>query len=489
MRSVCWLLLPALAACSGYSGGNTPGYGGSLPGALLDGGATGDAGPADAGGPLLDGGYADAGAFLDGGYPDGGAFADAGLPDGGADAGATFADAGPSAGGLADAGMGAFDAGLGFGGASDAGPPGADCAGLMPTAQPMPVSHQAIYSTAGGLAYCGLPTADGQGVVSFEQSGSDHPSFTLLSPAGATQGSLSLWHGSLWPQPAGFIADSGSSTEQTVAVTAFDEHGHALSGTPVQGAGIYTPDLLGGLLLTGQFALGNEPPQPASGLALFMFNTDASVRYGPIPLGASASLFGAGIDLFDRALVIFDGSGLFGAGAVGAAWFDTSGAPLTGPFRLLSGFVAGTSTWFETSPLLGGGIAVRRMDSGPGDVRTSQWLVTVPSGLAQPGPAPAWLTARPDTNLSIVRGGLAYATTPWSANESPCAQRVEVLSPAGNSCGALEYAVDDGSCTTRELRLGLDGTVLQMLPADRETTPAGTDLRSCTLRFWPAALR
>lgn len=453
MRSHCWLLVPALAACSGYSGGGTPGYGGTLPGALLDGG-NGDAGYPDAG-------YLDAG-FFDAGYLDAGsAGMDAGIP---------------------------ADAGLGLGGA-DAGASAADCAGLMPTALPMPVSHLAIYSTAGGMAYCGLPSADGAGVVSYEQSGSGHPAFTLLSPTGAAQGSLSLWHGSLWPQPLGFLSDSGSSTQQTVAVTRFDEHGHPLGGTAVQGAGIYTSDPLGGLLLVGQFALGNQPPAPASGPSLLMFNADGSVRYGPIPLGVSASLFGASIDLFDRALVVFDGSALFGAGAIAAAWFDASGAPLTGPFRLLSSFVAGRSTWFEGSQLIGGGLAVRRMDSGPADGRTSQWLVTLPSGVALQQPAPPWLTARPDTNLTIVRGGTAYAATPWAANVSPCTQQVEVLSPSGNSCGTQQYAVDGEACTTRELRVGLDGTVLQMLPADRETTPPGTDLRSCTLRFWPAALR
>ena len=50
------------------------------------------------------------------------------------------------------------------------------------------------------------------------------------------------------------------------------------------------------------------------------------------------------------------------AGSVTAQWFDRDGTALTGEFELLTGFVPGASTWFEATPLIGGGLAVWGMD-------------------------------------------------------------------------------------------------------------------------------
>jgi hypothetical protein len=119
---------------------------------------------------------------------------------------------------------------------------------------------------------------------------------------------------------------------------------------------------------------------------------------------------------------------------------------------------------------------------------TSEWLVVLQSGSSQPNVAPQWLRSRPDTNLAVVRSGGAYATAPWRADVNPCAQEVEVLSPSGEACGLLTLSIDSGSCRTRDLHIGLDGTLLQMLPYDREQQ-VGVSPRTCTLRFWPAALR
>jgi hypothetical protein len=136
-------------------------------------------------------------------------------------------------------------------------------------------------------------------------------------------------------------------------------------------------------------------------------------------------------------------------------------------------------------------MAVRRVDAGTRfwEERRSQWLMVLPSGVARADPAPDWLAQRPDTRMELVRNRRAYAFLPWAAQVGTCNQQVEVASPSGVSCGKLDFAVDGNACRTRELRLGLDGTVIQMLPADRETTRPGTTVTTCTVRFWPAALR
>jgi hypothetical protein len=193
-----------------------------------------------------------------------------------------------------------------------------------------------------------------------------------------------------------------------------------------------------------------------------------------------------------RVLVIQDGYAQC-SGCILAQWFESDGAPLTGTFTLLAGFSAGPATWFETAPLIEGGLAVRRMDAEHEDQTQgfrSQWLVTVDSGSDAVHSAPDWMKARPDTNLALARGRTAYAVLPNGGFGQPCSQDIELLSPSGNSCAkwTLELAANR-TCDTLELRLGLDGTILQRLPlaleSDRDSIGR---TKTCTLRFWPAAL-
>jgi hypothetical protein len=218
-----------------------------------------------------------------------------------------------------------------------------------------------------------------------------------------------------------------------------------------------------------------------------MVGHDGTLRYGPKPLGSRATVFGQAVDPNGRALVILDG----GPGTISAIWFNTDGTPATEVFTILTGFQPGPNTWFEASPLLDGSMAVRRVDLPDyrfWEERRSQWLAVLPSGVARADPAPDWLARRPDTRMELVRNRRAYAFLPWAAQVGTCNQQVEVASPSGASCGKLDFTVDGNACRTRELRLGLDGTVMQMLPADRETTRPGMTVTTCTLRFWPAAL-
>ena len=372
-----------------------------------------------------------------------------------------------------------------------------DCAGLAPGALPAAVSFQTTYSIASVPDFCGLPIGNGNGSVALRTLPSGHPRWTVLSPSGVLLGTFGFWRGDVWPTrwnaallPGGFIGYSGSSTQQMTVVTSFFDSGTTYGVAPVNGSAIFAPDPNGGLFAVGHFNTGSGPSMPPPDDKAEMFGSGAEVRWGPVSLGTDATVFGAGVDLLGRAVVILDG----GAGSIAAIWFDQHGAALTGIFEIISGFEAGPSTWFETSPLIGGGLALRRVDA-PSDSlheerRTSQWLLVLPSGTSSTLPAPDWLTQRPDTTMQLARSGAAYALLPWAADVNHCVQQVEIVSPSGNSCGKLDFPVDDGACRTRELRLGLDGTVMQMLPASREQNqPPGSTVYTCTLRYWPAAAR
>src|SRR5439155_27063740 len=60
-----------------------------------------------------------------------------------------------------------------------------------------------------------------------------------------------------------------------------------------------------------------------------------------------------------------------------------------------------------------------------------------------------------------------------------------------NSCA--KWTLDlggSGTCDALELRLGLDGTILQRLPFELESNRDGMGrTKTCTLRFWPTALK
>ncbi|TMB12566.1 MAG: hypothetical protein E6J65_25945 [Deltaproteobacteria bacterium] len=216
------------------------------------------------------------------------------------------------------------------------------------------------------------------------------------------------------------------------------------------------------------------------------------VRWGPRAL-LDRRVFGLGVDLNSRVLVIQNGYAQC-SGCILGQWFERDGTPLTGSFTLLAGFSPGPATWFETAPLIGGGLAVRRMDADHSTQTQgfhSQWLITVESGSDQIHEAPDWMKGRPDTDLALARGGAAYAVLSNGAFGAPCTQDVELLSASGNSCARWTLELSSGStCDTLELRLGLDGTILQRLPPALESVRDSIGrTRTCTVRFWPAALK
>jgi hypothetical protein len=375
----------------------------------------------------------------------------------------------------------------------DGGTTSSDCDGLMGALAPAKI-HTTSYSTMNG-GYCGLPIGDSEGYIAVEVSESDHPRWQLLSPAGTRLGSVNAWRGALFPASLGYFIEQGNSggANNSPDIQGVDRSGRLRDHTQVYGMPIIIPAPHGELLLLGPISRSWISPPERYRQSVWMLRDDGSSLWGPNPLAVDSTVFGGGTDSEGRTLVFQDGSAVYGSGSIAAQWFDLDGTPLTAAFQLISGFIGASSTWFETSPIFGGGLAVRRMDLDMASgLTTSEWLVMVSSGSSRPDHAPEWLRARQNRSMvQVLRAGGGYAMLPWGADMSPCAQSVEILSLSGASCGTLTLPSDAGSCRTRDLRVGLDGTLLQMLPLDREqsTIPGRPDVHTCTLLFWPAALR
>lgn len=411
--------------------------------------------------------------------------ADAGLPA--TDAGAPAADAGAAA---ADAGPPAT--------APDAGPPIDACAGIAPPGTPAMAQHVQLPWYGLGFS-CGDATSDSSGDLALVVSGGHGDLIDVVDPAGKLLATpFTSMFGFVLPQPHGFTEVSGRpylgpdwAVQYGQMISDFDSDGgptgHSfLANHSGQNNLPAAADPNGGVLLAGDLSV--DPPDGAVSHAAVMYQgggTSAAIRWGPNPLASPGAVFGLGVDGASRSLVITDGAPTFGGGVISAQWFDRDGAPLTGEFVLLRAFSAGTATWFDTAPLIGGGLVVRRRDGAS----QAQALVTLDSGATAVHDAPGWMTARPDVKLQLARGGKAYAVLPLAATGAACSQRVELVAPDGTSCGSADYFIAAGACDTFELWLGADGTVIQQLPTSMEQQFDIVGGRSCTWRWWSGAVR
>ena len=297
----------------------------------------------------------------------------------------------------------------------------------------------------------------------------------------------------LLQQPDGVAAIAGpspfSGPPNVIALQRWDHAGTSLQsgnrfGDIRRVASAANPG--GGVLLAGDYSAAfNGPSQHVA--TMFHGAGPFAVVWGPNTLAAAGTVFGAGVDLLGRSLVITDGAAKFGSGAISAQWFDIDGTPLTSEFLLVSGFHPGASTWFEASPLIGSGLLVRRIDSDHG--LHSQPLVVLESGAASASAAPDWMVARRDVQFHLARNNHAYATLPYGAPNVLCSQRVEVLAADGTSCGTRDYSIAAGNCDTGDLTMSADGTVIQPLPLSMETKLDVHGSHTCTWRWWAAAAR
>jgi hypothetical protein len=375
-------------------------------------------------------------------------------------------------------------------------PPHDSCAGIAP---PADVARQAYTALMREVA-CMPGLGDANGTLAFPSayhSSSSHGS--LVDFVSTSTGFLqSQYFTSEGPrpiqQPVG-LTGAGSPQHMSpfrneIHLARWDSRGNSL-GDPIWYGQNFAPagDPAGGLLLAGDLA--PTPTAPAQHAAVMFTGGGApyAVKWGPNALASSGAVFGAGVDSLGRALVITDGAPKFGGGNITAQWFDRDGKALTGEFVLVAGFTAGQATWFETSPLIGGGLMVRRMDTDYISGIHAHALVVLASGEVTARAAPDWMTARPDTRLQIAPLGTSYAVLPYGAPGVACTQRIEVLAPDGTSCGTRDYPIASGTCDTADLNVGEDGTVIQSLPRSMESFAFSTGAHTCTWRWWARAVR
>jgi hypothetical protein len=339
----------------------------------------------------------------------------------------------------------------------------------------------------------GNPLGSGDGTAAAMLSSNMHPVWTLVSPSNTVLGSHGEWEGSLFPQPSGFMVWSYNSATQYTVNHVADDGTVPMAGDQLHFYGseqVVANIPAGGVVVAGQFV---NPSSAVNRRHIAGFFANGLASY-ITDIVFDSAIFGLGADDAGRALVISDGSSSC-VGCVVGQWFEPGGSA-GDPFVLIRGFTAGPSTWFETAPLIGGGLAVRRRDydaasAGQTGVTTSQWLVTVGSGSTTPAAAPSWMAA--DTNLGIVLGARAYALLPSGAHSGGCEVSVPVFAPTGTQCGTFSQQVATaagGDCGPNyDVVLGEDGTVLYRMPPATETSIAAGHDTTYTLKFWPAALR
>lgn len=345
---------------------------------------------------------------------------------------------------------------------------------------------------------CGNATSDGSGTVALTVNGAHGDVVDFVSPSGTfLQGSSTSMDGFLLPQPAGFSQVSGRpylgpewAIQFGQLISAFDPAGNPTGSSRLanhsgQDTLPAAADPNGGVLFAGDLAMGPTDPIVHAAVMYQGGGTPAFVRWGPRSLASSGMVFGLGVDVLGRSLVITNGTPTFGAGRISAQWFDTDGTALTDEFMFLTNFTPGPATWFETTALVGGGLLVRRVDGGT----HSSALALVDSGSAMVRPAPAWMASRRDSKMQIARGGKAYAVLPLGGKGVSCTQRVELVAPDGTSCGTTDFPIAGGTCDTFDLELGTDGTVIQRLPTVMEARNRVSGGQTCTWRWWPAVLR
>jgi len=346
---------------------------------------------------------------------------------------------------------------------------------------------------------CLSGSADGRGTLAFPISyglvDSHGSTISFVTPAGTRLQSYysEEWETNPLRQPVGFVAVTTGggyvAPQDFVGIPRWNTLGDTvLSGWRLGEHIAAAADPAGGVVVAGDLKTGYEG---ATAHIATMFTGGAEpfdVKWGPKPLASAGPVFGTGVDLLGRSLVITDATQKYGSEYVSAQWFERDGSPLTGEFVVVEGFNAGAATWFETSPIIGGGLLVRRMDLDQSVHALA--LVIVQSGITTVNAAPVWMISHRDVQLEIARGGRAYAALPYGARQVTCSQRVEVFAPDGTSCGSRDFPIAAGTCDTRDVTLGADGTIIQQLPLSMETqrNPYNGS-HTCTWRWWAGALQ
>ena len=297
-----------------------------------------------------------------------------------------------------------------------------DCGGLMPPAPGAAVTFDVASSGA-----CGATNIDGAGITICRVQST----WLEYLPNGTRSGTFGA-PPDLFAQESGFIGVFGSAAPFTVALWSqggkeqlSDVTGDAIAVGPASGAGVVAVAANSGTLSVEKLdASGNEI-------------TSTDVTSSATPMGAAEDATGAVLALTSS-----------GASVTGF-WVDLTRKTAGQPFAI------GTASAVVARPLLGSGVALQ-LDG--------HWAGVLHPGETTVQPAPTWIGNAAD--IVSVRGGNALALVPQTGN------RVEIISPKGNSCGFVTFP---GVST---VSVGVDGSAV-----------GSTGTGGCTKLVWRNALR
>lgn len=352
--------------------------------------------------------------------------------------------------------------------------PSTSCAGLVPSA---PGAGRFVNRNRESEA-CLPGTSDGKGdlALGIFSTQFDAARWTAFTPEGLPRDTFFGGVGNLlMPQRNGFH----------LASMAFGSHVLRLQTLSRTGAQLSSRELVPQNLLRATSWNAAEDPRGGSVVAwvrfgavpgpwqvvVQRFHSSGEPRTPPLTVregtGELPTLFDVGADTEGRVLVLWQEAtgGLRGRWLRRNATFTSEFPVLANPVGLDSHVIGQRDKLL--SPLIGGGFALEQGDA---------WVAVIRSKQTSVDPAPGWLVARPGTELVIIRGGRGYALLSPGLFGSG-SSRVEVLAPAGNSCGDVPLP-DLG--TLRAVQVGRDGTVIALAPEAMDDV--------CTYRYWPRLL-
>ena len=340
-----------------------------------------------------------------------------------------------------------------------------ECAALAPRPLPKAVTASMGVLKGKGNARetgCGPGNTDGSGRVAVFTPGDSvsGSAIAIYDPSGKR---LNLTKpadqlvGPLLEQLAGFTGNEATRAPTRVHPFAIAPDG-TLSEPSTTGSAVLDP--LGGMVAFDAPTSGSAPPPDTF---LEAFDAKAKLRWRKA-LGRQQPS-SVGVDRQGNILMVFAADG-----RLKGQWADHDG-------QLGAVFDAGPDPKmaFTLVPRVGSGFFVQ--------TSADQWVLQLDSRSTTASAAPAWLSPRHQKKIHMAYGGTAYALIDVPRVTTACTQQIEIVAPSGKSCGALDFSIQQGACTTSFLDVGYDGTVVQLLPV--EATPTGSDgVKQCTWRWW-----
>lgn len=324
--------------------------------------------------------------------------------------------------------------------------------------------------------HCGPGTSDGSGNLALPDVNDYQPHdvrLYFLSASGAFSQTQSLIRFVPAPQASGFVGTESYGASAGYAFDVLDGSGNLVSHQSLsnQGSAWQMENPAGGVVVwestSGNFTDGT----------LEAFDGRGITRWRT-PLTGIGVVDGFGVDRQGNTLLL---SHLAPGAPESGTWVDANGSAHA-PFQAF-----GSSGVYELYDGVGSGLyaLARSYDSSSGTlVQHTQWLAFFPSLADNKQPAPAWLTSRPDTTLHMVHGGSGYAVLPVPGSSADCSQTIEIVAADGTSCGSAKFSFG-GSCTTHDIAIGYDGTVIQTLPESQMQCVSDAHC-ACGWRWWPA---